>query len=248
MLCPFPLAEVQPAFETFDFGTKQGRRTRYLRCGSCAPMAVSTLSCTTLLFFLLRRACHAVLCCAWVFGWVWFAPACFLHFSEPTTRMRTAARPAQGRPAITNLKHKTGGRKPHLPRLISACVWPTHRPACSCERTWAANSTCAGRVPGGGYPPARRWTVHVHCSTCLGCPGSRWLTRGMYLEIINRIPARAPDRPVWAYGVLRIQPRPKVCLSSPRLSSIWVLGGPEPPTTYMHIWDGPGHYRGIQYR
>lgn len=30
-----------------------------------------------------------------------------------------------------------------------------------------------------------------------------------YLEIINRILARAPDRPVWAYGVLRIQPQPQ---------------------------------------
>lgn len=26
-------------------------------------------------------------------------------------------------------------------------------------------------MPGGGYPPARRWTVHVHCSTCLGRAG-----------------------------------------------------------------------------
>lgn len=35
---PFPLAKVQPAFETFDFGTKQGTCRRHLRRGSCAPM------------------------------------------------------------------------------------------------------------------------------------------------------------------------------------------------------------------
>lgn len=85
------------------------------------------------------------------------------------------------------------------------------------------------QVPGGGDPPARRWTVHVHCSTCLGIPGSRWPTRGMYLEIINRIPARAPARPVWAYGVLRIQPRPTLCLSSPK--TIIYLGS-EPPKNH----------------
>lgn len=36
-LPPFPLAKVQPAFESFDFGTKQGTCRRHLRCGSCAP-------------------------------------------------------------------------------------------------------------------------------------------------------------------------------------------------------------------
>lgn len=85
----------------------------------------------------LRRPCHAVLRCAvpGILPGFGAAPACFLDFfSEATTRMRTAARPAQGRPAITNLKHKTGGRKPHLPRLISACVWPTH-PSSSLLRT-----------------------------------------------------------------------------------------------------------------
>lgn len=89
----------------------------------------------------------------------------------------------------------------------------------------------------------------------------------MYLEIINRIPTRAPDRPVLAYGVLRIQPRPRpvsrvqdyllsihlsIYLHSIYLSGFWAMENHNHLLTYMHIyrqryWGRPGHYRGLQY-
>lgn len=174
MLCPFPLAKVGPAFEPFDFGTKQGSRSKISPPWFVCPKVCLARHCThcdKILLSLLPAifAAPALLCLIFL-----CYALLYLTFEKPTTRMRTAARPAQGRPAITNLKHKTGGQQAPsaVPYLSLRVANPLS--SCSCERTWAPGSTCTGRVPGGD-PPARYWTVHVHyCSTLTArVPGGR---------------------------------------------------------------------------
>lgn len=58
------------------------------------------------------------------------------------------------------------------------------------------------------YITVPAWAVRV--------PGAP--TRGMYLEIINRIPTRAPGRPVWALRSTPYSAQAKICLSSTGLS------------------------------
>lgn len=159
--------------------------------------------------------------------------------------MRTAARPAQRLPAITNLKHKTGGQEaPSAAPYLSLRV--ANPLSHSLLRTHLGKPTTAhvqaGCLGVGIHPHASGLCMYI-AVPALSSPGSRWPTRGMYLEIINRIPTRAPDRPVWAYGVLRIQPRPRAATRVQDYQPGFLLG-PHPnrrlPTCISG--KGPGHH------
>lgn len=161
--------------------------------------------------------------------------------------MRTAASPVQGRPAITNLKHKTGGRKPHLPRLISACVWLTHCPA--------APANAPGQL-----------TAHVQAG-CLGWVSTRTpLDCACTLQYLPGLPefqvadqgqvprdhqshtdqsARPTGLGFTEYSVSSPGPR-----LPPEDTTIYLGSGLQlhRPPSYMHIQDAPGHHRGPQHR